>query len=167
MTREMRRSKQALTETEIAAVMHAGSHGVLACAGDNGHPYAVPLNYVYWNGKIYFHSAKKGHKLDAILKDPRVSFAVIAEDTILSEAYTSLFRSVIAFGRARIAEGDERLKGFTALVDKYCADRPAEERVQEVVNCNAAHIMVIDIEYITGKQAREYANGECKSASNA
>lgn len=53
-------------------------------------------------GKIYFHSAKAGHKIDAMEKHPKVSFAVIDEDTIVSKEYTSYFRSVIAFGKAKI-----------------------------------------------------------------
>src|SRR5690606_27146456 len=90
--REMSRKKQLLSEEETAAVMERCSNGVLACFGDNGYPYAVPLNYVYYNGKIYFHSAKVGHKIDAIRRNPRVSFAVVDEDTIVSEEYTSYFR---------------------------------------------------------------------------
>lgn len=61
MFREMRRMKQLLPMEETEAVMHRCSNGVLACMGDGGYPYAVPLNYVYYDGKIYFHSAKAGH----------------------------------------------------------------------------------------------------------
>jgi nitroimidazol reductase NimA-like FMN-containing flavoprotein (pyridoxamine 5'-phosphate oxidase superfamily) len=68
-----------------------------------------------------FHSAKSGHKIDAIAKKPKVSFAVIDEDTIVSEKLTSNFRSVIAFGKARIADCDEWLEAMNALVEKYSA----------------------------------------------
>ncbi|MCD4712635.1 MAG: pyridoxamine 5'-phosphate oxidase family protein, partial [Clostridiales bacterium] len=110
MFREMRRNKQILSDVDTLAVMIRNTNGVLACHGDDDYPYAVPLSYVYFNDKIYFHSAKAGHKLDAILKDPKVSFAVIDEDTIVSQEYTSYFRSVIAFGKTRIASGDEWLE---------------------------------------------------------
>ena len=39
---------------------------MLALLGDNDYPYAVPISYVYDDGKVYFHSAKNGHKIDAI-----------------------------------------------------------------------------------------------------
>lgn len=110
MFREMRRGKQLLSMEDTIAVMTRCTNGVLACSGDDGYPYAVPLSYVYFNGRIYFHSAKAGHKIDAITKNPKVSFSIIDEDKIVSKEYTTYFRSVIAFGKARIVEGDERLE---------------------------------------------------------
>jgi nitroimidazol reductase NimA-like FMN-containing flavoprotein (pyridoxamine 5'-phosphate oxidase superfamily) len=129
----------------------------MACLGDEGYPYAVPLNYVYSGGRIYFHSAKEGHKIEAIAANPKVSFAVIDEDTIVSAEYTSYFRSVIAFGTARVVEGEERWTAFTALVEKYSGDRPEDEKRKEIDECTRAHIVAIDIEHITGKEASEYA----------
>ena len=156
MFRDMRRDKQLLTMEDTVAVMDRCTHGVLACLGDEDYPYAVPLSFVYFNSKIYFHSAKAGHKMDAIAKNPKVSFTVIDEDTIVSEEYTSYFRSVIAFGKARIADGDERQEAFIALVEKYSGDQPEEEKYEKITGCTRAHIIAIDVEYITGKEAIEY-----------
>jgi nitroimidazol reductase NimA-like FMN-containing flavoprotein (pyridoxamine 5'-phosphate oxidase superfamily) len=138
-------------------MMERCSNGVLACIGDEGYPYAVPLNFIYTNGVIYFHSAKTGHKIDAIERNPKVSFAVIGEDTIVSEEYTSHFRSVVAFGKARIAEGDEYQRAFEALVEKYSGDQPKEAKHREVAECTRACIVAIDVEHMTGKTAKEYA----------
>ncbi len=160
MFREMRRSKQLLAQEDILAVMNRATNGVLACLGDQNYPYAVPLSFVYFNNKIYFHSAKTGHKIDAINNNPRVSFAVIDEDTIVSAEYTTYFRSVIAFGKARIAEGDERLKAFEALVEKYSGDQPAEAKHKEVTECTKAYIIAIDVEQITGKEAVEFVKAK-------
>ena len=60
MFREMRRKRQQLPREEAEAVLRRGSFGVLAVHGEDGYPYAVPLSYVYWNGKIYFHCAREG-----------------------------------------------------------------------------------------------------------
>jgi len=158
MFREMRRGKQLLSPEDTEAVMNRCTNGVMACLGDEGYPYAVPLSYVYFNGKIYFHSAKAGHKIDAIQGNPKVSFAVIDEDTIVSEKFTSYFRSVIAFGKARIAEGNERLEAFRALVEKYSGDQPEEAKHKEIADCERAYIVAIDIEHMTGKEAIEYVN---------
>lgn len=160
MFRQMRRIEQLLTPEKSVAVLNRCSNGVMACLGDDGYPYAVPLNYVYHAGKIYFHSAKEGHKIDAILKHPKVSFAVVDEDTIVSEEYTSYFRSVIVFGKARIVEGSERLEAFRALVEKYSGDRPEEEKEEKIDACDRAYIVAIDIEHMTGKEAKEYALGK-------
>lgn len=163
MFREMRRIKQLLSMEETEAVMNRCTNGVMACIGDEGYPYAVPLSYVYYNGKIYFHSAKAGHKVDAILKNPKVSFTVIDEDTIVSKEYTSYFRSAIAFGKARITEGTEYQEAFRALVEKYSGDQPEEEKQNKISKCDQAYIIAIDIEHITGKEAIEYVRAKNNS----
>ena len=66
MFREMRRKKQALRPEDCARILAQGTSGVLALLGDDGYPYAVPLSYVYHEGRVYFHSAMAGHKLDAL-----------------------------------------------------------------------------------------------------
>lgn len=154
MFREMRRNKQGLSREEIQKVMARCTNGILACMGDDGFPYAVPLSYVYHNDTIYFHSAKSGHKIDAIINMPKVSFAVVDQDHVVSEAYTTHFRSVIAFGKARIVTGDEWLDAFTALVEKYSGNQPPEEKKREVQECKQSHIIAIDVMHITGKQSK-------------
>ncbi|MGL5207486.1 MAG: pyridoxamine 5'-phosphate oxidase family protein [Acidaminococcaceae bacterium] len=160
MFRKMRRSRQLLSMEDTAVVMNRCTNGILACSGDDDYPYAVPLSYVYFNGKIYFHSAKAGHKIDAITKYSKVSFTVIDEDTIVSEKYTTYFRSVIVFGKARIVEGDEWLKAFAALVEKYSGDQPEEAKHKEIAGCMQSYIIAIDVEHITGKEAIEYVNAK-------
>ena len=76
MFREMRRKKQQLSESECSNIFARGTSGVLAILGDEGYPYAVPLSYVYDDHKIYFHSAKAGHKIDAIRSCSKASFCV-------------------------------------------------------------------------------------------
>ena len=155
MFREMRRKKQLLSKEDTVKVLERCTNGIMACLGDDDYPYAVPFNYVYYNDKIYFHSAKSGHKVDAIIKNPKVSFAVVDKDRIVSEEYTSYFRSVIAFGKARIVEGDEWNDSFMALVEKYSGDMPHGAKHSKVEGCTESLIVAIDVEYITGKVASE------------
>jgi len=158
----MRRSRQLLSLDDTIAVLKRCRHGVLACSSNSDYPYAVPLNYVYDEQKIYFHSAKTGHKIDAIMKNPKVSFAVVDKDTIISAEYTSYFRSVILFGRARITEGNEWVRGFKALVEKYSGDQPLEEKQKVINECKRSHIIAIDIEHLTGKEAKELVKAKNK-----
>jgi len=159
MFRAMRRSKQQLSPEDTHAVLERCSHGVLACADDEGYPYAVPLSYVYDDGRLYFHSAQAGHKLDAIAREPRVSFAVVDQDTVVGAEYTTYFRSAIVFGRARIAEGDERTRALEALVHKCAGDKPEEARAAELVRCTRCCVVAIDVQHITGKEAIELVRG--------
>jgi uncharacterized protein len=160
MFREMRRFRQLLSESDTLAVMERGTNGILACLGDEDYPYAVPISYVYHNNKIYFHGAKAGHKMDAMAKHPKVSFAVVDEDTIVSAEYTTYFRSVIAFGKARIVEGDEWFDSYKAMVEKYSGDQPEEAKHKEIEGCTRAAIVAIDIDHMTGKEAIEYVRAK-------
>ncbi len=155
MFRAMRRVQQQLTEKETLAILEEGSYGILACLGDDSYPYAIPLNYVYFDSKLYMHSAKNGHKVDAITKYQKVSFTVVGQDQIVSKEYTTHFSSVIAFGKARQAEGEEYMKAFTALVDKYANDRPKRECTEKIKGCTQAIVIAIDIDHLSGKQAKE------------
>ena len=102
--REMRRKRQQLSEVESIGIMKKATSGTLALLGDNGYPYVVPISYVYHEGKLYFHSALAGHKVDAIRKCDKASFCVIDKGEVHPEKYTTFFRSVIAFGRIHIIE---------------------------------------------------------------
>jgi len=155
MFREMRRFKQALTKEEITGVLNRCTNGVLGCLTEGEYPYTVPVSYVFYDEKIYFHSAKSGQKVDAMKKHDKVSFAVVDKDQIVSEQYTTFFRSVMIFGRARIADGHERDQAFAALVEKYSGDQPKENKFKEIHECNASYIYAIDIEHMTGKEAIE------------
>ena len=157
MFREMRRKKQLLTPEESAAVLHRGTSGVLALAGDDGYPYAVPMSYVYDGAKLYFHCAKSGHKLDAIQRNCKASFCVIDQDQIVPEEYTSHFRSVIVFGAMRILEDDgEKRAAIEALALKYATDNDAADRNRAIDReWTPLCMLELTIDHITGKEAIE------------
>ena len=155
MFRDMRRKKQILKNEKINEIMKKNTNGILSCTGDDGYPYGVPVSFVYFNDKIYFHSAKSGHKIDSIKNNSKVSFTVVDKDQIVSEEYTSYFRSVIAFGKARLVEGEEWYEEFKELVEKYSGDQPEEAKIKEIKECTRSLIIAIDVEHITGKEAIE------------
>ena len=157
MFRPMRRFKQALSPEECRAVLERGTSGVLALSGDEGWPYAVPLSYVYADGKIYFHSAKSGHKVDAIRSCPRASFCVIDQDHIVPEEYTTYFRSVIAFGTIRVlADDGEKRRAIEALAVKYAPEDSPEGRARYIEKDWAPLCMLeMEVEHLSGKEAIE------------
>lgn len=159
MFREMRRKGQALSAAECTAVLQRGSAGVLALAGDDGYPYAVPISYVYDGERLFFHSAGSGHKLDAIRRSPRASFCVIDRDEVVPEAYTTYFRSVIVFGTIRILEDvQEKRTAIEKLACKYAPDDTAANR-QRVIDREWAPLCMLELTpaHITGKEAIELA----------
>lgn len=158
MFRKMRRVRQQLDERNALALLEAGSSGVLALAGDEGYPYALPISYVYSDGCIYFHSALTGHKIDAINRCDKASFCVVAQDKVLPEKYTTAYKSVIAFGRIRVMDDDEKLQVVLKLAEKYNPGHPAESRAEAEKSMKAMHMLELKIEHLTGKQGLELLN---------
>ena len=157
--REMRRKRQQLSEEESIGILQKATAGTLALLGDNGYPYAVPISYVFADGKLYFHSALSGHKIDAIKNCDKASFCVIDKDDVQPEKYTTYFRSVIAFGRIHIIEdAQEKLETARLLGDRYNPNQ--EEALQKELEKGLSRMVMIrfDIEYLTGKEAIELVN---------
>jgi nitroimidazol reductase NimA-like FMN-containing flavoprotein (pyridoxamine 5'-phosphate oxidase superfamily) len=154
MFREMRRKEQNLSLAESIAVLNNGTSGVLAVSGDNDYPYAVPLSYVYYDSKIFFHWAKTGHKLDAIARNNKVSFCVIDQDNVVPQEYTTYFRSVIVFGKARILEDEaEKRSALEKLAARYSPDHE-QGRLQEIDKLfKQVCVVELAIEHMTGKES--------------
>lgn len=159
MFREMRRTKQLLSEAETIEILQSCTSGVLAVTGDDDYPYAVPLSYVYKDGKLFFHSAKAGHKLDGIARNDKVSFCVIKTDDVIQKTFTTHFRSAIVFGRARIlSEDSEKRYALECLVEKYSPDYIREGQAEIEGSWNRVCVAEVKIEHMTGKAAIEIIN---------
>lgn len=154
--RQMRRKRQQLSQEESIAILQKATAGTLALLGDDGYPYAVPISYVYNEGKLYFHSALNGHKVDAIRKYDKASFCVIEQDDVQPEKYTTFFRSVIAFGRIHIVEDEkEKLEIVRMLGNRYNPNQ--DDALQKEIESGLSRLLAIrlDIEHLTGKEAIE------------
>lgn len=156
MFREMRKKQRQLPQEEAAAILREGSSGVLALAGDEGWPYAVPLSYLYLEGRLYFHCAREGYKLDALRKEPRASFCVIAQDKLCPEKYTTLYRSAIAFGRLRVLEEEGEIHAaIDALTKKYFPEESEASREAAIARSwDAMYLLEMSVEHLTGKARR-------------
>lgn len=155
MFRKMRRFKQQISEDECVEVLQKAWRGVLAVSGDDDYPYAVPLDFVYEEGHIYFHWAGEGHKLDAVRRNDKVSFCVLSDGVQEENDWWYHFISVIAFGRiCEIEDADERDRRLRLLGSKYF---PTKEHLEKEMADYAKVSAVLDlsIEHMTGKRVRE------------
>lgn len=155
MFREMRRKRQLLPTEESFAILKRMTNGTLALHGDDGYPHAVPVSYVYVKGKIYFQTAVKGHKVYAIQRNAKVAFCVVEQDDIKPAEFTTYFRSVIAFGKARILiDEDEKRLALRLLADKYSH---GEVGMEAEIAKGGNHLLMVEItvEHLTGKESIE------------
>ena len=167
MFREMRRGKQALQKKACEEVLKRGTAGVLAVAGDDGYPYAVPLSYVYdaEHSALYFHSALSGHKMDALKRNGKASFCVVDKDSVVPKQYTTYFRSVIVFGTVHILEdAQEKYYAIEALAKKYAPDDSREGRDKVIGDGSRFCMLELQIAHMTGKEARELIGHKLSAA---
>lgn len=153
---KMRRFKQQMTDEACIRVLESERRGVLAVCGSDGQPYAIPLNFYYEDGKIYFHGAKAGHKIDIIRENPKVSFNVYTHG-IPSEIKRGLdVESVTVFGTIREMENSETAVSFLRKLGlKYFPDD--REYIENEVNSTKAAVQMLEltIDQMTGKNVNE------------
>lgn len=157
MFRNVTRIKQVLPEEECIAILKNQLRGVLSVLGDDDYPYGMPLNHFYSeeDGKLYFHSGKKGHKIDAILHHPKASFCVYDEGIRENGNWYLTIRSVIVFGKIEVVEDREKIYDIARkLSHKFTNDEAYIEH--EVENSGPGTLMFALIpEHITGKWVTE------------
>ena len=153
--RPMRRIRQQLEKDACEEILTKEWRGVLAVLGDGGYPYTVPLDFCYEDGKIWFHCAKEGHKLDAVKACDKVSFCVIRDDGQEPGEWWHHMSSVVVFGRIALVEDEkEKLEKLCRLGKKYF---PTQEHLEKEMSRSAAKAQVLEItvEHMTGKRVRE------------
>ena len=154
----MRKSnKRIIDMAVITDLLNSAPAGRLGTVGSDGWPMVKPLNFAYADGRIYFHCALEGEKLDDIRRDNRVCFQAdlpIAyvrggADNPCRAEY--LYRSVIIRGHARLVDDDrEKLLGLDALMRKYQPEGGYGPYLEEKLALTG--VVRIDIEEVVGKE---------------
>lgn len=157
MFRELRRKEKGIDRSAAEALLQSNRRGVLAVNGDNGYPYAVPINYLYDKdaGKIYFHGSRAGYKADALRACDKVCFTVYGNECIKEEPWAPFVQSVVVFGRCRMLENDANaMELLKKLALKYY---PGEQLVDEEIAHagKAVQVFAIEIEHLCGKEIQE------------
>lgn len=88
----MRRKDRQAGEEDILRILKENVYGVLSTISEDGWPYGVPVSYVYEDGKIYFHSATMGHKVDNLAHSEKASFCVVGKTELLPEQFSTPLR---------------------------------------------------------------------------
>ena len=89
MFRSIRKKKNEISIDAAKELLRCSRRGVLAVNGDDGYPYAVPINYLYQEdeNKIIFHGAKAGYKVDCLKACDKVCFTVYGNENTKEDAY--------------------------------------------------------------------------------
>ena len=157
MFRPIRKKKNEISTEDAKELLRTCRRGVLAVNGDDGYPYAVPINYWYdeENDRIIFHGAKAGHKVDSLKKNDKVCFTVVGHETVKDEDWAPYLQSAVVFGRCRLVENrEDAMQLVKRFAMKYY---PGEDAVNEEIAQSgmAVQMFVIDIEHLSGKEVQE------------
>ena len=157
MFREILRIRQKISREECIEILRNEPRGVLSVLGDDDYPYGLPINHFYCeeDGKLYFHSGMKGHKIDAIRRHDKASFCVYDSGYRKVGEWALNIRSVIVFGRIEIIEEKDKIYDIARRLSyKFTDDEAYIER--ELKNAGPRTFMFALVpEHITGKLVNE------------
>ena len=140
---------------EMEQILAQEGLGFLGLTGPDG-PYVVPLNYAYADGRIVFHCALKGRKLDCIRSHPAVCFCVARQSGKVKAHFGTKCHvdneSVTCFGRARIVEeAREKERLLNAFNRRFQPDAP-DVPAARIPGCAIVEIRVTEM---TGRRERD------------
>lgn len=143
-----------MTHEKCLRLLKKAVYGRLATSGPENEPYITPLNFVLYDGKIYFHCAFDGKKIENLRHNPSVCFEISASGKLYAaphaKNFTMRFWSVLAFGEARQIEDPAlKLDVLNALMDKYAAGYDFTPLTIE--DTKTVNIFEIIIQKINGK----------------
>ena len=157
MFRPMRRAARAIPDADAKRLLTQSRRGVLAVNGDDGYPFAIPVNYFYdeAQGKIWFHGAKSGQKVDALKRSDKVCFTVYGNEHSEPGEWAPYVQSTVVFGRCRLVEDAAETEAkVRELAMKYYPS--ADEVEAEIAKAiKAVQLYEITVEHLTGKQIQE------------
>ena len=157
MFREMARKKQQLTEEACIALLQQEPRGVLSVIGDDDYPYGMPMNHYYCeaDGKIYFHSGQKGHRIDALKHHDRASFCVYDRGFRREGEWALNIRSVIVFGHIEFVEDRDRVYEIARQLSRKFTDD--EQYIEHEIQTSGPGTLMFALvpEHMTGKMVNE------------
>lgn len=157
MFRELVRKNKQLTMDECIEILKKETRGVLSVMGDDDYPYGMPMNHWYneEDGKIYFHSGKVGHRLDALRRSDKVSFCTYDDGYRNEGEWAWNVKSVIVFGRIEVIDDMNKITDImTKLSYKFVQD---EEYIKKEIELygHGTLLLVLNPEHICGKLVKE------------
>jgi nitroimidazol reductase NimA-like FMN-containing flavoprotein (pyridoxamine 5'-phosphate oxidase superfamily) len=149
--------------SEMESILHAAKVGRLGIC-QNGLALIIPVNFAYEPGSIYVHGSSSGLRVEVILENPHVCFEVdefLATDPASTPCeYDTAYRSVIAFGSARVlSTPDEKMPPLRLIVAKYAGEDVALGLTREMVQGYRSSrgretaVVKVSVERMTGKRS--------------
>ena len=122
---------------------------------DGKTPYCILISPVLINNSVYFHCAKEGQKIDNIKKNNSVCISCARNTKLVG--FTTEYESAVVFGKCEIVPDEnetEKIMALRAIGEKYAKDNMHNFEAHTDKFLSATCICRVDIEKITGKEAK-------------
>lgn len=151
----MRRKEKQIEDTELLTEILREATVCRIGMIDGDKPYIVPMNYGYSDGCLYFHSAKKGKKIDLLRNDNYVCFETETRlETVRGKdacKWGMKYLSVIGYGRVTFLEKKEdKVLGLNAIMEQ---NAPGEKWRYNERGLDKTLVLKLKIESMTGKKS--------------
>jgi hypothetical protein len=151
----LRRKDRELSEAEALSLLREAEWGVLATVDAAGWPYAVPVNHAVVEGALIIHCATRGHKLDNLAFNPKVSYCVVTVAETLPLELSTRYASAIAFGRAELVTAErEKREALRALGLRFARDHADLVDREIEKDLFRTTVVRLHLERVTGKARR-------------
>lgn len=151
-----RMKKYQLTKEQVDELLMRSQDCVLATQGKDGFPYAIPMNFVYYNDKIYMHGREEGQKIDNINQNSKVCVEV---HEMLGLSYDNNgtgcdvnveYNSVVILGQAKIiSDMDTKREILNLVVNEYTPQFVGKNLSDNSIKSTG--VIEVEIKECTGK----------------
>jgi len=144
-----------MNQDETKSLLTSTDYGILSIHGEDGFPYGVPVNHIFMDETLYIHCAMEGHKISALVQNPKVSYTVVGQAEVIPETFETFYESVIAFGQVRLlTTGEEKMKALNGFIDRFSSAFKSSGNDYVEKNAPRTMILALDLIHLTGKRGR-------------
>lgn len=179
----MRRKDREMDKQFALNIIDHSQYGVLSVVDGNGEPYGIPLSMVRVDELIYFHSATKGRKIDALNAKPTVSITFVGKtnvpelftdseleemmkdgnkaNTLISKVFTTEFESAIVTGQVALVDNQqEAISAMKHICEKYTPSKMSLFDMAIKSSMKKTNVYKVTIHKVTAKRKKFDSQGE-------
>ena len=148
----LRRAARALSREEALAVLARAEVATVSLATPQG-PYGFPVSPVCRDGRLYFHCAAEGRKIDALAADARCWVSAYVDVAPAPDAFTTSYSSAMAWGElVRVTDEAEKRAALWALCEKFAPANMARFEAALSRSGAATRLYALRLDHVSGKR---------------
>ena len=150
----LRRAARALTREETLDVLARADVATVSLSTPQG-PYGFPVSPVCRDGRLYFHCAEAGRKIDALAADPRCWISAYTDVAPAADAFTTFYASAMAWGDLEpVTDPSEKTAALRALCEKFTPSNLPNFEAALSRSLPVTRLYALRLDHVSGKAKR-------------